>query len=70
MKIQLFFFSLFFLTFSYAQNTKELKNARKFQQKLNKEFSTTEESPLKEEDLANFESLDFFPHYWYFLVEV
>jgi len=61
MKIQLFFFSLLFITFSYAQDTKELKNARKFQQKLNKEFSSKEESPLKEEDLANFKSLDFFP---------
>jgi len=61
MKIQLFLFSLFFIAFSYAQDSKELKNARKFQQKLNKEFSSKEESPLKEEDLANFESLDFFP---------
>jgi len=61
MKIQLFLFSLFFIAFSYAQDSKELKNARKFQQKLNKEFSSKEESPLKEEDLANFKSLDFFP---------
>ena len=46
---------------SYAQQTKDIKSAKKFQQKLNKEFSSKEESPLKEEDLANFKSLDFFP---------
>lgn len=61
MKIQLFLFSLLFVTFSYAQDNKEIKNARKFQQNLNKQFSSKEESPLKKEDLENFESLDFFP---------
>ncbi len=61
MRIQLLVFSLLFVTVSYAQDTKDIKTAKKFQQKLNKEFSSKEESPLNEEDLANFESLDFFP---------
>jgi len=61
MRIQILVLALFLTTVSYAQETKEFKNAKKFQQKLNKEFSSKEESPLKEEDLANFESLDFFP---------
>ena len=61
MKIQIIVLALLFATVSYAQETKDTKSAKKFQQKLNKEFSSKEESPLKEEDLANFESLDFFP---------
>ncbi len=61
MRIQILVFSLLFVTVSYAQDTKDIKTAKKFQQKLNKEFSSKEESPLNEEDLANFESLDFFP---------
>jgi uncharacterized protein (DUF1684 family) len=61
MKIQILVLSLLFASVSYAQQTKDIKSAKKFQQKLNKEFSSKEESPLKEEDLANFKSLDFFP---------
>lgn len=61
MRIHLFILGLFVVSLSYAQSGKDLKNAKKFQQKLNKEFSSKEESPLSEEDLANFESLDFYP---------
>ena len=61
MKIQILVLSLLFASVSYAQQTNDIKSAKKFQQKLNKEFSSKEESPLKEADLANFESLDFFP---------
>ena len=61
MKMQLFILSLLFVGVSYAQDSKDIKNAKKFQQKLNKEFSSKEESPLTEEDLAIFESLQFFP---------
>ncbi|MDN3642164.1 DUF1684 domain-containing protein [Lutimonas halocynthiae] len=61
MKIQILVLALLFATVFYGQETKDIKSAKKFQQKLNKEFSSKEESPLKEEDLANFESLDFFP---------
>lgn len=60
MRIQLLLLTLLFASVSYAQSTKDVKSAKKFQQKLNKEFSSKEESPLTEEDLANFESLDFF----------
>lgn len=45
----------------YAQDTKQIKEAKKFQQELNKEYSNKEESPLTEEDFATFEGLDFFP---------
>ena len=45
----------------YAQDNKKLKEAKKFQQKLNKEFYSKEESPLSEEDLAAFKGLEFFP---------
>ena len=61
MKIQILVLALLLATASYGQETKDIKSAKKFQQKLNKEFSSKEESPLKEEDLADFESLDFFP---------
>lgn len=61
MKNILFIASLFFFSIIYAQDTNKFKNAKKFQQKLNKEFSSKEESPLTEEDLANFESLEFYP---------
>ena len=60
MRIQLLLLTLLFASVSFAQSTKDVKSAKKFQQKLNKEFSSKEESPLTEEDLANFESLDFF----------
>ena len=58
-----FFFILAFLSVSifFGQESDPIKEAKKFQQKLNKEFSTKEGSPLTEEDLANFKSLDFFP---------
>lgn len=45
----------------YAQNSKRLKESRKFQQNLNKEFSSKEQSPLSEEDLDAFKGLEFFP---------
>ena len=61
MKILILILALLLSTVSYGQETKDIKSAKKFQQKLNKEFSSKEESPLKEEDLADFESLDFFP---------
>lgn len=44
-----------------AQENKNVKDSRKFQQKLNKEFANKEESPLTEEDFKTFKSLDFFP---------
>lgn len=61
MKYFLFATAFFFFSISFGQETNKFKNAKKFQQKLNKEFSSKEESPLTEEDLATFKSLDFYP---------
>ncbi len=61
MKKSLLILLLLFVTVSYAQESKQVKDAKKFQQNLNKEFSSMEESPLTEKDLEEFDSLDFFP---------
>lgn len=61
MKKSLLLLLVLFVTLSNAQESKLIKDAAKFQQKLNKEFSSKEKSPLSEADLENFESLDFFP---------
>jgi len=61
MKKSLLVLSFLCVSVLFAQESKEFKEAKKFQQKLNKEFSSKEESPLTEEDLASFESLEFFP---------
>ncbi|MGI9532594.1 DUF1684 domain-containing protein [Lutimonas sp.] len=61
MKIKLLILCLSLAAVSFAQESKEYKSAKKFQQKLNKEFSSKEESPLTEEDLAEFEGLEFYP---------
>lgn len=53
--------SFFCISVLYAQESKQFKEAKKFQQKLNKEFASKEESPLTEKDLETFKSLDFFP---------
>ncbi len=44
----------------YAQQSKEIKSALKYQTKLNKEFASKEKSPLTDEDLKTFKSLEFF----------
>ena len=61
MKNSLLILSFLCVSALFAQESKQLKDAKKFQQKLNKEFSSKEESPLTEEDFAVFEALDFFP---------
>ncbi len=61
MKNSLLILSLLCMSVLFAQESKQFKEAKKFQQKLNKEFSSKEDSPLSDEDLATFESLDFFP---------
>lgn len=53
---------IYFLTlFSYGQGNKAIKDIIKFQDKLNKEYADKTKSPLSEEDLKSFKSLDFFP---------
>ncbi len=61
MKRILLIISLLFISVSYGQESKSEKDALKFQSKLNKEFASSEKSPLTEEDLKSFKSLDFFP---------
>ena len=61
MKNILFLLSFLCVSVLFAQESKQFKEAKKFQEKLNKEFSSKEESPLTEEDLAVFEALEFFP---------
>ncbi len=51
---------LFFLTLNHC-SAQEVDGLSKFQEELNASFLDPEESPLKEEDLQNFTSLDFFP---------
>ncbi|WP_424494814.1 DUF1684 domain-containing protein [Salinimicrobium sp. GXAS 041] len=59
---------LFFISLSdgIAQETSEFSE---FQKELNASFHDPDESPLKEEDLQNFTSLDFFPVNNKYLVE-
>ena len=58
---QLIIITILLLNISLAaQNTKQIKDAQKFQSKLNKEFASKEKSPLTEEDLKTFKALDFF----------
>jgi len=61
MKSILLIISLLFISVSYGQEGKSEKDALKFQSKLNKEFASSEKSPLTKEDLKNFKSLEFFP---------
>ena len=60
MKKHLFIIFLLATPLLFGQNSKQFKEAEKFQKKLNKEFSSKEKSPLTEDDLAVFKSLEFF----------
>ncbi len=48
------------LTLVFAQE-KKIETAQDFQEKLNREYADSKESPLMEADLAVFKNLDFFP---------
>ena len=61
MKTTILIFSLLIATVLSAQDKKKHTEASKFQNKLNKEYSSNEDSPLTEEDLKSFTKLDFFP---------
>lgn len=52
---------LVFFNFAFAQEKFDLASVEKFQKDLNTEYADAKESPLMAEDLAKFESLDFFP---------
>lgn len=47
----------------------QVKEAEEFQQKLNSQYKDAEHSPLLEEDLAHFETLDFYPISKEYIVE-
>ena len=61
MKTTILIFSLLIATVLSAQDKKIDSEASKFQNKLNKSFSSNEDSPLTEEDLKTFKNLEFFP---------
>ncbi len=61
MKTTILIFSLLIATVISAQDKKKDTEASKFQSKLNKDYSSNEDSPLTEEDLKSFTKLDFFP---------
>lgn len=64
MKKILFLFLWLHITLLSAQET-----SKEFQDKLNKEYATREDSPLTEEDFRTFKSLDFYPISEKFIVE-
>ncbi len=56
------FVLVYLLSFnSFGQGNNAVKDITKFQKKLNKDFTNTQKSPLTDEDLKEFKSLDFFP---------
>ncbi len=61
MKKTLYIICLLYVSILFSQEKKSTRSALKFQSKLDKEFASKEESPLTEEDLKSFKSLDFFP---------
>ena len=48
---------------SFSQEKWTIASAKAFQKQINKEYADKKESPLTEEDLITFKSLDFFPIY-------
>ena len=51
------------LTFSFGFSQKKFKSvdAEKFQKQINSEYADAKTSPLMEEDLKTFKTLDFYP---------
>lgn len=71
MKIHLLIFSIFFGGSSYAQldSLTYFNESKVYKEELNHEYAQAESSPLDEADLANFDSLPFFPFNLDFVVE-
>lgn len=61
MRISLLFVFLIQLNFGFAQQKFDRAAVSKFQQQINSEYTDPEKSPLMEEDLATFKTLDFYP---------
>ncbi len=47
--------------FCFGQEQFDFQSAKKFQNKLNEEYSDAKTSPLEKADLASFQTLDYFP---------
>ncbi|TDE02677.1 DUF1684 domain-containing protein [Flavobacterium hiemivividum] len=61
MRIILLFVFLIQLNFGFAQKKFDPAAVAKFQQQINSEYADPATSPLMEEDLASFKTLDFYP---------
>ncbi len=61
MRILILAVCILFINTIYSQGNKSTKDAIKFQKNINKEFSNKEKSPLTDDDLKQFNELDFFP---------
>ncbi|MFH7019153.1 DUF1684 domain-containing protein [Flavobacterium sp. FlaQc-47] len=55
------FLVLLLVNCCFAQNKFDLKKAQKFQKQINSEYADAKTSPLMEEDLKTFKTLDFYP---------
>jgi uncharacterized protein (DUF1684 family) len=53
--------SLLAFNFGFSQNKFDQKKTEKFQKKINSEYADAKTSPLTEEDLKTFKTLDFYP---------
>lgn len=60
MKNSMFVLLLVF-NWTYSQSKFNKNNAEKFQKRINSEYADAKTSPLKEEDLKTFKSLEFYP---------
>lgn len=61
MKNSIAFLVLLVVNFCFGQNKFNQKETEKFQKTINSEYANPKTSPLMEEDLKTFKSLDFYP---------
>ncbi|MFC5980652.1 DUF1684 domain-containing protein [Flavobacterium salmonis] len=61
MKKILVFISFLFLTTGFCQKKINPSDVEKFQKKINSEYADAKTSPLMEEDLKTFKTLEFYP---------
>lgn len=61
MKNVIVFILLLVVNFCFSQNKFDQKESENFQKKINEEYADAKTSPLMQEDLKTFKSLDFYP---------
>ncbi|WP_394774084.1 DUF1684 domain-containing protein [Flavobacterium sp.] len=61
MKNSIPFLVLLLANFCFGQNKFDQKKAEKFQKQINSEYADAKTSPLMDEDLKTFKTLDFYP---------